>query len=417
MPLGTKEKVSRGARMPPSTFASLRHRNFRLWFFGQMTSMMGTWMQWVAQGWLVYEMTGSKLALGTISFFGSLPTLFLMIPAGAFIDRMPKRSLLLISQTVMMLSAFVLALLAWTKTLQVWHIMLLAFVVGICNSFDAPARQAMVVEMVDDRRDLMNAVAMNSTLFNIARIVGPALGGIVLAAVGAAWCFSLNGISFLAVLIALSLMHFPPFEAKAQTEPLTQQLAAGLRYVRQHKVVRSIIAVISVSSLFGFSYATLMPAYAVDVLHVGEAGLGALNAAVGIGALAASLLVASLRSHQHNRRLLTWGNLLFPSGLIALGVSRSLPVSLFFLALVGFAFMIQNTTANTLLQTIVSDELRGRVMAFYTFSFFGTSPFAGLQAGAVAEAFGPAMGIALGAVVALAFSVYIYFAVPELRRE
>jgi MFS family permease len=212
-------------------------------------------------------------------------------------------------------------------------------------------------------------------------------------------------------------MQFPPFEAKAQTEPLTQQLAAGFRYVRQHKVVRSIIAVIAVSSLFGFSYATLMPSYAVDVLHVGEAGLGALNAAVGIGALAASLLVASLRSHQHSRRLLTWGNLLFPSGLIALGVSRSLPVSLFFLALVGFAFMIQNTTANTLLQTIVSDELRGRVMAFYTFSFFGTSPFAGLQAGAVAEAFGPAMGIGLGAVVALAFSVYIYFAVPELRRE
>jgi len=408
----TREKVLRSTRTS-STFASLRHRNFRLWFFGQMTSMMGTWMQWVAQGWLVYQITGSDLALGTISFFGSLPTLFLMIPAGAIIDRVSKRAVLLIAQTGMMLAAFALAFLAWRDVLQVWHIGALAFAVGICNSFDAPARQAMVVDMVDD---LMNAVAMNSTLFNVARIVGPAIAGVVLATVGAAWCFCLNGISFLAVIIALLLMRLPTFEAKQHTEPLLQQLATGFRYVRGNKVVLTIIGVIAVSSLFGFSYATLMPAYAADVLHVSETGLGALNAAVGIGALIASLIVASTSSSRHTATMLTVGNLLFPAALIALALSRSLYFSLLCLALIGFAFMIQNTTANTLIQNMVSDELRGRVMAFYTVSFFGTAPFAALQAGVVAEALGPAMGIAVGAVVALAFSVFVFFTVPELRR-
>ena len=411
----TREKVLRSTRTS-STFASLRHRNFRLWFFGQMTSMMGTWMQWVAQGWLVYQITGSDLALGTISFFGSLPTLFLMIPAGAIIDRVSKRAVLLIAQTGMMLAAFALAFLAWRDVLQVWHIGALAFAVGICNSFDAPARQAMVVDMVDDRQDLMNAVAMNSTLFNVARIVGPAIAGVVLATVGAAWCFCLNGISFLAVIIALLLMRLPTFEAKQHTEPLLQQLATGFRYVRGNKVVLTIIGVIAVSSLFGFSYATLMPAYAADVLHVSETGLGALNAAVGIGALIASLIVASTSSSRHTATMLTVGNLLFPAALIALALSRSLYFSLLCLALIGFAFMIQNTTANTLIQNMVSDELRGRVMAFYTVSFFGTAPFAALQAGVVAEALGPAMGIAVGAVVALAFSVFVFFTVPELRR-
>ncbi|MBM4431751.1 MAG: MFS transporter, partial [Chloroflexi bacterium] len=319
-------------------------------------------------------------------------------------------------QTGMMLAAFVLAFLAWTSVLQAWHIALLAFVVGICNSFDAPARQAMVVDLVDDRRDLMNAVAMNSTLFNVARIVGPAIGGIILAALGAAWCFTINGITFLAVIAALLLMRLPPLQAKENKEPLVVQLAAGWQYVRQHKIVRTIIAVIAVCSLFGFSYVTLMPAYAVDVLQVGEAGLGALNAAVGVGALVASLLVASLSSYEHNRSLLTWGNLLFPASLIALAMCRSLLPALLTIAVVGFAFMIQITAANTLIQTIVSDELRGRVMAFYVMSFFGTSPFAGLQAGAVAEVVGPAMGIGVGGAIALAFSVFVFFAVPELRQ-
>ena len=253
----------------PNTFAALRHRNYRLWFFGQTVSLMGTWMQSVAQGWLVYVLTGSELALGVISFLGALPTLFLMLPAGAIADRVSKRSLLLLTQTVMTVQAFVLASLAETNTLRMWHVGLLSFVLGVANSFDAPARLALTVEMVEDRRDLMNAIALNSAMFNMARVVGPALGGVLLASLGAAWCFALNGLSFLAVLIALWLMRFPAVQQTLQSEPLAAQVKAGLSHVLHHVEVRTMIALIGVASLFGFSYSILMPAYAADVLHVG----------------------------------------------------------------------------------------------------------------------------------------------------
>ena len=400
----------------PSTFSALRHRNFRLWFFGQMVSTMGTWMQSVAQGWLVYEMTGSKLALGTVSFLGSLPTLFLMIPAGALGDRIPKRKLLLTTQTAMMALAFILAFLAATGQLQVWHIAVLALCLGVANSFDAPVRHAMVADMVDDRRDLFNAVALNSTLFNVARIVGPAVGGVLLAYLGAAACFALNGLSFLAVIVALWLMRFPPARPVQREESLGQQTLAGLRYIRGHEAVRAVILLVAVSGLFGFFYATLMPAIAADVLRVGEQGLGVLNAAIGVGALVGSLVVASLGTFPRRGLVLTIGSVLFPIALLCFASARSLALAVPSLILVGLGFMMQNATANTLVQSLVPDELRARVMAVYILCFFGTSPFAAILAGGLAQAFGPARAIGFGAAIFLIFALFMVVTAPLLRR-
>jgi len=399
-----------------STFAALRHRNYRLWFFGQTISLMGTWMQTVAQGWLVYALTGSKLALGTISFFGNLPTLFLMLPAGALADRFSRRTLLLATQTVMTIQAFVLAALAATGALRVWHIALLATVLGVANSFDAPARQAMTVDMVDDRRDLMNAIALNSSIFNMARIVGPAVGGVILASLGAAWCFALNGVTFFAVIVALWLMRLPRMEQVRHSEPLLAQIKAGLGYIRSHIEVMAMIAWIGVASLFGLAYSVLMPAYAADVLHVGETGLGMLNAAAGLGALAGSLLVASLGSFRYKGWLLTVGSLLFPASILLFATSRSFAFALGCLVVIGLAFVITSATINTLIQSLVPDALRGRVMAVFTLSFFGTAPFSSLLAGVIAQAFGTVVSVAIGAGITLVFALFIFFAVPSLRR-
>jgi len=399
-----------------STFAALRYRNYRLWFFGQATSLVGTWMQSVAQGWLVYQLTDSKLALGAISFAGSIPTLFLMLPASVLADRFPKCSLLLITQTAMMLCAFALAALAASGVLQVWHIGVLAFGLGVANSFDAPARQSLAVEMVEDRRDLINAIAMNSTMFNLARIAGPAIGGVVLAHLGAVWCFALNGLSFLAVLVALWRMRLPQVALAPQNEPFAAQIVTGLRYIWGSTPIRTIIALVGVSSLFGLSYATLMPAYAVDVLHVGEAGLGSLSAAVGVGALIGSLAVASLGSFRRKGLLLVAGSLIFPLALLSFAQTRYLPLSLTCLAVVGFGFVMQNATSNTLVQSIVPDDLRGRVMGAYMLTFFGTTSFGALLAGTLAQALGPALAVVLSAGVTLACAAGVLLATPVLRR-
>lgn len=400
----------------PSTFAALRHHNYRLWFAGQVVSLIGTWMQSVAQGWVVYLLTGSKLALGTIAFMGTVPTLFLMLPAGAIVDRVPKRSLLLVTQAIMMVLALILTALAATGTLQVWHLGLLALALGVTQSFDAPTRQAMVAEIVEDRRDLMNAIALNSTMFNLARVVGPAIGGLVLAALGPAWCFGLNALTFLAVLVALWRMRLPSRPVASLRQPIMRQVAAGLSYIRNEPPVRTMITLVGVSSLFGTSYVVLLPAFAADVLRAGEAGLGALNAAVGGGALVGSLTVASFGRFRRKGLLLTVGSLLFPIGVILFSLSRTLPLSMAALAVVGWSVVTQNATINTLIQSMCPDELRGRVMAVFTLMIFGATPFGSLLAGSIGEAFGPTVGVSLGGVVALVYALSVLVMVPSLRR-
>jgi MFS family permease len=412
-PSDTAARRSEAPSRWPAAFGALRYRNYRLWFIGQGISLMGTWMQWVAQGWLVYELTGSELALGAVSFFSSLPTLLLMLPAGAVADRMSRRTLLLAAQAVMTVQALVMALLAAMGVLRVWHIAVLGAVVGVANAFDAPARLALTVDMIEDRRDLANAVALNSSLFNMARVVGPAVGGLLLAGLGAAWCFALNGLSFLAVLIALWRMSFPPVQAAAP-DPMLAQIRAGLHYVAHHEAVRTIIGLVTVACLFGFGYSTLIPAYTADVLHVGETGLGTLNAVAGVGALVGSLMVTSLGSSARKGQVLVAASILFPVSILMFALSRSFALSAAVLAVLGFAFVMQSAMSQTLLQTIVPDALRGRVMSVFSLAFFGTAPFASLLAGAVAQAWGIPLGVALGGGITLALSLLLILAVPSL---
>jgi MFS family permease len=399
----------------PSTFASLRYRNYRLWFLGQTLSVMGTWAQSVAQGWIVYQLTGSELALGTITFFGSVPTLFLMVPAGALADRLPKRKVVTIAQAAMMLQAFALAALAATHVLRVWHVAILAACNGVANSFDAPARHAMAAEMVEDRRDLANAVALNSTIFNTARVVGPAVGGIILARLGAAWCFGLNGVSFLAVILALLSMRLPAVEPRLVTESVSEQVRVGVQYIWSDTRIRTMMLLVGVGQLLGFFYSVLMPAYAADVLRVGEEGLGNLNAAIGIGALVGSLMVASLSRPRQKAFLLTSGAFLFPIANLLFCASRSLVLSMLALALSGVGFVAQNTTVSTLIQSAVPDELRGRVMSVFMLMFFGSTPFAALMAGSLGQAVGVRAAVAIGSAITLLYALYVFIKVPSLR--
>jgi MFS family permease len=401
----------------PATFAALRHPNYRKWFAGQVLSLMGTWMQSVAQGWLVYQLTGSKFALGTIAFAGTLPTLFLMLPGGVLADRIPKRRLLITTQASMMVFALALAMLAWTGALQVWHIAVLAFLLGVANSFDAPARLAIVPELVEDRADMQNAIALNAMMFNMARVIGPAIGGIVLATAGAAWCFALNAASFLAVLIALLMMALPHDVGRPSERDILADIREGIRFIARHPVIGPIMILVGTASLFAFSYAVLLPAYATDVLRTDETGYGVMNTAVGLGALAGSFGVASLSRSGSRGTMLTIGSVLFPLGLIGLAVARTLPVALALLFVVGLGFVTQNVQANTLVQALAPDELRGRVTSVYSLMFFGSAPFGSLLAGAVAQWLGASLAIALSAGMSLLFALAVVFFAPQVRRS
>jgi MFS family permease len=396
------------------TFAAFRHRNYRLFFIGQLISLTGTWMQNVAQAWLVYKLTNSPFKLGVVSFAAGVPVLSFSLWAGVVADRMPKRRLLLVTQTGMMTLAFILAADMFLGTVQWWHVGILAFLLGTANAFDAPARQAFVVEMVG-RRELMNAIALNSAMFNSARIIGPALAGVTLAAVGAAWCFVLNGVSFLAVIGGLALMDVKPYVGAASTESALRQMRDGVSYIWHHPFVRTLIALVAVSNMFALGYMALLPAFAQDVLHVGTVGYGFMTTAIGVGALGGALVIASLGDYQHKGLMLTAGNLLSPVMVIALSFSRSFHLTMGFLVVAGLGFMTQNATANTLVQTTVPDALRGRVMSVYMMVFQGFFPIGSLIAGAVAENFGVPAGAAFGGIIALAYGLYLHWRAPQLR--
>ena len=396
------------------TFAALRHRNYRLFFFGQLVSLIGTWMQNVAQAWLVYELTNSPFKLGVVSFCAGVPVLLFSLWAGVVADRVPKRRLLVVTQTVMMTLAFILAADMFLGTIQWWHIAIMAFLLGTANAFDGPTRQAFVVEMVG-RKELMNAIALNSAMFNTARIVGPAVAGIILAAVGAGWCFVLNGVSFLAVIAGLALMDVKPYVGATSTESPLTQMREGLSYIWHSPTVRPLITLVAVSNMFALGYMALLPAFAQDVLHAGTVGYGFMSTAIGVGALAGALVIASLGNYQRKGLILTVGNLLFPVMVIALSLSKSFHLTIGFLVVAGLAFMTQNATANTLVQTTVPDALRGRVMSVYMMVFVGFFPIGSLIAGTVAEHFGVPAGAALGGIIALAYGLYLWWRVPEIR--
>lgn len=397
------------------TFAALAFPNYRLWFFGQMTSLFGTWMQSTAQGYLVYELTRSEAYLGYVGFASGVATWVFTLYGGLIADRVSRRSLLVVTQTASMLLAFVLSALTFTHVVVPWHIIVLAFLLGIVNAFDAPARQSFVLEMVD-RTVLINAIALNSTMFNAAMVVGPAIGGLAYALFGPGWCFAINGLSFVAVIIALAAMKLAPWKPPARTGNALADIKAGLAAVKQDRRILAIVCLLGATSLFAMAFATLLPAWAVQILNGDASTNGFLQSARGIGALVAALGIATLAHRGFRGKAMTIASFLFPVLIVLFSFTRSLPLSLAVLVAVGAANIIQNNLANSLVQTLTPDHLRGRVMGIYMLSFSGFMPIGALLAGGAAMVLGAPLTVALGALGMLACATAIAFAVPSLRR-
>jgi len=398
------------------TFAALSYPNYRLWFFGQMTSLFGTWMQSTAQGYLVYQLTGSEAWLGYVGFASGAATWIFMLYGGVIADRIPRRSLLVITQTLSMVLAFILSALAFTRVVAPWHIVLLAFALGTVNAFDAPARQSFVLEMVD-RHTLVNAIALNSTMFNAAMAVGPAMGGIAYALFGPGWCFAINGVSFIAVIAALAAMKLAPRARAPGTAGALADIRAGLRAVTGDRRILAIVLLMGAMSLFGMSFVTLLPAWAVQILGGDARTNGFLQSARGLGALVAALGIATFAQGRMRGRAMTIGSLLFPFLLLLFSLTRSLPLSLAVLVAVGAANIVVNNLANFLVQTMTPDALRGRVMAVYTLAFFGFMPIGSLLTGTVAASVGVPLTVVIGASGTLACAGAIALAVPSLRKD
>ena len=397
-----------------TTFASLKYPNYRLWFIGQLASLVGTWMQATAQGYLIYQLTRSPAYLGYVGFAGGIPSWLFMMYGGVVSDRMSRRVLLIMTQSSMMLLAFTLAVLTFTNTVQPWHIIVLALLLGVANAFDAPARQAFVLEMVE-REDMGNAIALNSTMFNMATAVGPAIAGAAYALVGPGWCFTINGISFLAVIVALWMMHIKPMPARDKGASAVQDLKEGVQYVVKHQVIRMLMLIAVIYGLFAMGYATLIPAWAVSILG-GDAGTtGLLQSARGIGSLIAALTIASLGRFAWKGKLMTVGMLSFPILLLVFSAVTWTPLSLLVMMGVGLGQMILWNMLNTLIQTLVSDHLRGRVLGLYSLTFFGAMPIGALLAGSVAAGIGEPATVVGAALISLAFAVFIFWRMPRLR--
>lgn len=395
-------------------FTALRYRNYRLWFWGQMLSLFGTWMQSTAQGFLIFELTHSPAYLGYAGFAMGVPTWFLMMYGGVLADRMQRRSLLVITQTMMMILAIILASLTFLHVVQAWHIVLLAFGLGIANAFDAPARQAFVQELVE-RDDMTNAIALNSAMFNSATAIGPAVSGVTYAFFGPGWCFTINAISFLAVIVALLMMRITPQPKADRRNSTRSDLKEGMYYVLHEPIIRTLIGVVAMTSFFGISFATLIPAWAVKILGGNSTTNGWLQSARGLGALFSALMIASLGRFKFKGRLLSLGAIVFPILLVAFAFLRWLPLSLVMIFSVGIATMTIFNLANALVQTQVPDLLRGRVMSIYSLSFFGLMPVGSLWVGLIAEHVSEPVAIIMNSLILFCFFILIRTFVPKLR--
>jgi len=391
------------------------HLNFRLFFFGQGVSLIGTWMQSVALGWLVLELTNSPFAVGLNQALRSLGVLVFTLYAGTVVDRVDKRRLIIWTQLLQMGEALTLGLLVSLRALRVWEVMVLATGFGVVNAFDIPARQSFIVELVG-RDDLMNAIALNSSMFNAARIVGPAVAGVLIGVAGSAACFFLNGLSYIAVLAGLGAMRLPAFRRRPAAGSAWEGFRQGWAFIRGNRTVLVLVGLVAVFSVFGFPFLVLMPVFARDVLHVGARGYGALMASVGVGAMLGALALALGGRRASPSRTLLASAAVFSLLLGVFTLTRVLVAALVVLALVGWAMIVTTALSNTILQTLVPDDLRGRVMAFYAFVFVGFAPLGAFQAGFVAERVGAPWSIAAGALVCLVAVAYVATrGAPELR--
>jgi MFS family permease len=397
-----------------SPFAALRHRNYQLYFGGQLISNAGTWMQIIAQGWLVYQITHSDLTLGIVGFASAIPTLLISPWGGVLVDRVPKRTLLILTQTGSMLLAFILAALAFANVVKEWHIILLAAGLGVVNSFDAPGRQAFVVDMVG-REDLPYAIALNSMMFNSARVIGPAMGGLLLAIIGPAWCFTINGISFFAVILGLWAMRIDSIEIKHFSGSPWIQLVSGLKYVVDRSELSGLLLLALFFSVFGISYSTILPAFVEQILKLDASGYGWLTAATGVGAVGGAFIIAKQHKPKWRGAWLLASGFGFPVILVIFSFTTFFPLSLLLALGLGVGFMVEFTIINTLLQTRVEDQLRGRVMGLYTITFFGFAPFGNLAIGALSQKIGLSYTMTIFAILAFLLAAIVMYKVPEIR--
>jgi len=394
---------------------ALSHRNYRLWFAGQGTSLIGTWMQMIAMSWLVYRLTNSPVLLSLNAFTGSIP-MFLFAPiAGTFVDRWNRHRLLLATQTAAMIQAGLLATLTLTGLIAVWHIFILSFFLGLVNAFDMPARQAFVVEMVDDRADLSNAIALNSAMFNGARLVGPSLAGLTVAAFGEGICFLLNALSFLAVILALLSMRLQHGLSRRPASHPFEGLKEGFRYAFSFAPIRYLLLVLVVQNFFGMQYVVLMPVFARDILHGGAHTQGFLVAASGVGAVASAIGLASKRSVLGLEKLAFWGLGLFGLSVMGFCFSRNLYLSLSLMVFAGVGMMVVLIACNTIIQTLVDEDKRGRVMSLHAMATVGCFPFGSLMAGALASYLGVPHTVLVSSAGCVAAACVFGLKLPKLR--
>ena len=397
---------------------ALSHRNYRLFFSGQSISLIGTWMTRIATSWLVYRLTGSALLLGVVGFAGQIPSFLLAPLAGVLVDRWNRHRLLIVTQVLALLQSLALALLALTGLINIWHVIILSILQGLINAFDMPARQAFVVEMVEKREDLANAIALNSSMVNAARLLGPSLGGIIIAAIGEGWCFMLDAVSYLAVIASLLAMKITPRMTRRMSDVnVLQQLREGWTYVSRFAPIRNVLLLLALVSLVGMPYTVLMPVFANEVLHGGPNTLGLLMASSGVGALAGAMFLAARKSVLGLGKYIPLMAGAFGAGLIAFSFSRMLWLSLLLMVVTGLGFMIQMAASNTVLQTIVEEDMRGRVMSFYTMAFMGTAPFGSLLAGSVAAKIGAPRTLLIGGLGCVLGALWFARSLPSLRRD
>ncbi len=410
----------RGSSLFPGmshAWRALRHRNFRLYFCGQSISLIGTWMTRIATVWLVYRLTGSAILLGTVGFVGQIP-IFLLAPfAGVWVDRSNRRHVLLATQALAMLQSVVLAALTLTHRVNIHEILWLSAFQGVINAFDMPVHQAFLVQMVEDRKDLGNAIAINSSMVTVARLAGPALAGLLIAATNEGWCFLIDGFSYLAVLASLLMMRVHVAAAMRAGTSMLEQLREGWTYVSRSMPLRTILLLFAVVNLMGMPLTVLMPIFASKVLHGGPHTLGFLMGAAGAGALVAALSLAARRSVRGLTKMIPISAALFGGGLIFFGLSRSLWISLVMMLLTGFGTMQGMAASNTIIQTIVSENKRGRVMSYYTMAFVGMMPFGSLLAGVMAHAMGAPLTVIVNGSLVIASAVWFTTRLRGVRRE
>jgi MFS family permease len=396
---------------------ALRHRNYRLFFFGQGISLIGTWVTRIAMSWLVYRLTNSSLLLGVVGFAGQIPTFLLGPFAGVIVDRSDRYRLLVLTQFLSMVQSSLLAFFALSGLVTVWHVLFLAITQGVINAFDTPARQTLLVDMIESRDDLPNAIALNSSLVNVARLIGPSVAGVLIGLFGEGICFAIDASSYIAVLAALLALRIVPRERPVRSTRFLSELRDGFAYVTAFTPIRDLLLLLACVSLAGMPYAVLMPVFATKVLHGGPHTLGWLMTAGGVGALCSALWLATRTSVLGLGRIVAGASCVFGTALIAFSYSRSLWLSLPLLVLVGAGMMMHMAATNTLVQTLVDERMRGRVLSFYTMAFFGMTPFGSLLAGAVSARFGAEIAVRSGGLITLIAVALFVRRLPQLREQ